>query len=67
MDERLLTVPDLVSLTNWAPITIYRKGANGEIPGKVKLGKRSIRFRESEVREWLKESADASATQAVNE
>ena len=53
MDDRLLSVSDLVSLTRWAPMTIYRKGSLGEIPGKVKLGKRSVRFKESEVKAWL--------------
>ena len=56
MQDRLLLVRDLVSLTGWAPMTIYRKGSLGEIPGKVKLGKRSIRFRESEVKAWLGEN-----------
>ena len=53
MQERLLSVRDLVSLTGWAPITIYRKGSLGEIPGKVRIGKRSVRFLESAVEAWL--------------
>jgi len=56
MQDRLLLVRDLVFLTGWAPMTIYRKGSLGEIPGKVKLGKRSIRFKESEVKAWLSEN-----------
>ena len=53
MQERLLSVRDLVSRTGWSAITIYRKGSLGEIPGKVKLGKRSVRFLESAVETWL--------------
>lgn len=61
MQERLLSVRDLVSLTGWAPITIYRKGSLGEIPGKIRIGKRSVRFRKSEVEAWLKRQSQKPA------
>ena len=51
--ERLLSVDDLVGLTGWRPFTIYKKAAAGEIPGRIKLGKNSLRFRESAIRRWL--------------
>lgn len=53
MANRLLSVHDLVILTGWSVFTIYKKSSAGEIPGRVKIGKGSLRFRESEVEEWL--------------
>jgi len=53
MSDRLLSVHDVSDLTGWSPLTIYKKSAAGEIPGRTKLGKHSLRFRESEVKEWL--------------
>ena len=58
--ERLLSVLELSTLTHWHPITIYRKGLAGEIPGRIKLGRRSIRFKESEIEEWLREGTDSN-------
>ena len=46
MEKRLLSVEEVSRLTGWRPMTIYKKAAAGEIPGRVKLGKRSLRFRE---------------------
>ena len=67
MTQRLLSVHDVSDLTGWSPLTIYKKSAAGEIPGRMKLGKHSLRFKESEIQEWLKESADASRTRLANE
>ena len=53
MSDRLLSVHALSDLTGWSPFTIYRKSRMGEIPGRVKLGKSSVRFRESDIRDWL--------------
>ena len=52
--ERLLNVDDLAGLTKWRPFTVYKKAAAGLIPGRVKLGN-SLRFKESEVKRWLKD------------
>jgi len=67
MADRLLSVEDVSHLTGWAVMTIYKKSAAGEIPGRMKLGKHSLRFKESEIEDWLKESADASRTRLANE
>ena len=65
--DKLLSVFELSDLTGWHPITIYRKGLVGEIPGRIKLGKRSVRFKESKIEEWLREGADSPETRAANE
>jgi predicted DNA-binding transcriptional regulator AlpA len=45
MAEQLLSVHDLAALTGWSPFTIYKKSAGGEIPGRITIGKNSLRFR----------------------
>ena len=67
MLERLISVREVSDLTGWHPITIYKKGMTGEIPGRVKLGRRSIRFKESEIEEWIREGAGSPQTRAANE
>ncbi len=57
MSDRLLSVHALSDLTGWSPFTIYRKSRIGEIPGRVKLGKSSVRVRESDINEWLNGAA----------
>jgi len=53
MVERLLSVHDLSGLTGWSPLTIYKKAAAGDIPGRLIIGKRSLRFKQSEIAKWL--------------
>ncbi len=60
MLERLISVREVSDLTGWHPITIYKKGMAGEIPGRIKIGRRSIRFRESEIEEWLRKGTDSN-------
>jgi len=57
MLERLISVREVSDLTGWHPVTIYKKGMTGEIPGRIKLGRRSIRFKESEIEAWLRARA----------
>jgi predicted DNA-binding transcriptional regulator AlpA len=62
MNDQLLSVQDLVRMTGWSPFTIYKKSAAGEIPGRLKIGKNSLRFRASEVEAWLlKENSEHQA------
>jgi excisionase family DNA binding protein len=51
-------VHEISRLTGWSPFTVYKKAAKGEIPGRFKLGKRSLRFKESEVMAWWREQAE---------
>jgi excisionase family DNA binding protein len=57
MNNQLLSVQDLARLTGWSQFTIYKKSAAGEIPGRLKIGKNSLRFRASEVEKWLENGA----------
>ena len=61
MAERLLNVHDVSQLTSWSPFTVYKKAASGEIPGRLKIGKRSLRFKQSEVLRWLRAQAEGAS------
>ena len=66
MADRSMGVYDLSRLTGWSPFTVYKKAAKGEIPGRFKLGKRSLRFKESEVMAWWRGQADGLADSLKN-
>ena len=57
MTDQLLSVQDVARLTGWSPFTVYKKSASGEIPGRLKIGKNSLRFRASQVEKWLANGA----------
>ncbi len=53
-----LTVHDLAKLTGWELQVVYRKGAEGTLPGRVKMG-RSVRFQRSVIEAWLRDAERA--------
>jgi excisionase family DNA binding protein len=57
MNDQLLSVQDVARLTGWSLFTIYKKSAAGEIPGRLKIGKNSLRFRATEVEKWIENGA----------
>lgn len=65
--DRLITVRELSQVLSWDPMTIYKKASSGEIPGRIRIGRRSIRFKESVIEEWLNESKEALEAGATNE
>lgn len=65
MPERSMDVHEIARLTGWSPLTVYKKAAKGEIPGRFKLGKRSLRFKESEVIAWWQQQAASCLTRTV--
>ena len=64
MVERLLSVHDVSGLTGWSPLTIYKKSAAGLIPGRVTIGKRSLRFRQGAVSLWLRRAGSKKGKRA---
>ena len=48
--DRLITVQNVAG---WSSLTVYKKAAAGEIPGRVTIGKRSLRFKQSAILAWL--------------
>lgn len=58
--ERLLTADEIAEHLGFTKGTVYQKVSRGEIP-YVKLG-RAVRFRLSEIEEWIEEQ-DAAASE----
>ena len=62
MDESaaLMTVSDLAVYLNLKPETIRNLTRKGEIPS-VRVGKRLIRFKRSEIEAWLEKNSNRNA------
>ena len=54
MHERICRRPDVEKMVGLSRSTIYAMIAEGSFPKPVKLGKRAVGWRESEVNAWLK-------------
>jgi prophage regulatory protein len=59
--EKILRRPAVQEITSLPTSTLYSKMADGTFPKPLKLGKRSVGWRESEVRAWLEGCKDTSA------
>ncbi len=55
MIDRLIRLEEVLSYTGLSRSELYRKTQIGEFPGSVKVGVRAVRWRESEVEEWIAE------------
>lgn len=53
--DRLLKIHEVVVLTGMCRSSVYNRLRDGDFVGRVKIGPRSIRFPESEVRRWIAE------------
>ena len=51
--EHLLRRPEVEKRSGLATATIYRQMREGTFPKPVKVGKRAVRWYESEIVEWL--------------
>ena len=51
--ERLLTVKEVVELSGLTRRTVYTQMREGRFPTCLKLGERAVRWRLSEIEEWL--------------
>ena len=52
--ERLLKVEDVAKLTGLSPRTIFRMIGDGRMPDPVRINQRAVRFRASEIDQWLR-------------
>ncbi|MCY3637686.1 MAG: AlpA family transcriptional regulator [Chloroflexi bacterium] len=55
MIDRLIRLEEALSYTGLSRSELYRKIRVGEFPRPVRVGKRAVRWRESEVEEWIAE------------
>ena len=54
--ENYINVNELARMVVWNPQTVYRKAAQGQIPGMIRLG-HCLRFKYSVIQDWLDSSA----------
>jgi len=64
--ETLFTAEEISKTTGWHLMTVYAKARRGEIPGVVRLGSRSLRFRASVIEEWIESGAIKVKTDELN-
>ena len=57
--ERLLSIKQITAETGISRSTIYRLLRNGTFPTPIRLGKRGMRWLESEIKAWLRKRKDA--------
>ena len=51
--NRLLKFAQVVEITGIGRSQLYRKIASGEFPDPIRVGPKSIRFREDDVQQWV--------------
>ncbi len=53
MDDAILRLPQVKQMVGLGRTLIYELRAKGEFPAPVKLGKRSVGWRKSELAAWI--------------
>jgi excisionase family DNA binding protein len=56
--EELITEQELARLLSVSLSTVKRLRASGEGPPVIRIGKRAIRYRRSDVQAWLRRQAE---------
>ena len=59
-EGRLLRIEEVEVMTGLAKSTIYRLVKEGSFPPPVRVGKRAVRWKEWEVREWIRSRPPAT-------
>ena len=57
---RLLRLPDVIHMCGLSRTTLYRRMSEGLFPAPVRIGPRSVAWRESDVREWIEDRPEVS-------
>ncbi|MDQ3380548.1 MAG: helix-turn-helix domain-containing protein [Actinomycetota bacterium] len=66
MSDRLLTTRQVADLLALSPETVLRRYRAGELPG-YRLGSNVLRFRESEIEQWLEGTRAKPALVSIRE
>ena len=53
MTDRLLKRPEVEAITGLSRASIYSKMAKGDFPRPLRIGPKSVAWRESNVQEWI--------------
>ena len=59
--DRLLRRPDVENVTGLSRSTLYAMMAEGAFPKPVKLGKRAVGWRASDIAAWLESRSESAA------
>lgn len=59
--DRLLRLREVIAKTGMGKSTIYRKIAQGLFPTPVSVGGQSVRWRESDIKNWMEALTQRSA------
>ncbi|WP_037006439.1 helix-turn-helix transcriptional regulator [Pseudomonas asplenii] len=51
--DRLLRLPDVLRITGMGRNTVYTRIKEGTFPKQVKIGPKSVAWRQSEIHEWM--------------
>ncbi|WP_082025026.1 AlpA family transcriptional regulator [Ruegeria sp. ANG-R] len=61
MQDKIYRRPDVESLVGLSRSTIYAMIADGTFPKPIKLGKRAVGWRQSDVLTWLESRSNEAA------
>jgi len=50
---RIIRKPELAKILSVSEQTLWRMEKQGELPARIKISKRTVGWRESEIEEWL--------------
>lgn len=59
MQRQFYRIADLVEILGVSKWTIMRMTAAGDFPKRVKLGKRAVGYRITEIHDWLEQRQDS--------
>lgn len=62
----LIRPNQLADLLSISIPTLYRMISNGELPPKVRIGKRAVGWRRSQIEEWMDERTEEPKQQMLN-
>ena len=57
--ERYMTLDEVLGIIPFSRQELTRKAKRGDFPRPIKIGARSIAFKESAIREWLENRPEA--------
>ena len=59
MDDRLLKSRQVEEITGLSRSSIYRLMPRGEFPQRVRVGRKAVRWRESDITAWVESRPEA--------
>ena len=63
-NDYLLTLSDVLDITQWSKATLYRRMRAGRFPKPLPTGEtRALRFRNSDVQQWIEDPEACAVAQ----